>query len=173
MTKEDGLFGILFEGDGTGFSAEEYGSIPPVASEDLIEDLDPALEEALERLLINPGDLKYLGEDIIDTILIIQYGYVSMLDSKDNCRAEALSHRSSRVQYLWSRLDWDEIIVENFPPKSPKEQEQWRELYKEIDKELPTSRLYRTPSVQWNYMAVDYQGYAGARWYIRSYFLEA
>ena len=171
--KEDGHgpFGTLHPEDDPGFTANEYGSIPPLASEDaILADLDPNLQEALERLIIDPNELQWMGDDTRDTVLILQYGYVSMTDPDINCRELALSHRSPRVQYLWSRLNWDEIIEQNFQPLSTHLQEEYRALYNYLGKPCPVAALYRTPVVEWWYMGIDCDGYAGAGWSVRAHF---
>ena len=165
---KNGPYGMLHSDDDPGFTAREYGSIPPVASEDaIIEDLDPTLEKALERLIIDPQDFRWLDEGVKASILILKYGYISMLNPNENCRQEALSHRSPRVQYLWGRLNWDEIMILSFRPLSPENQQEVLEFYDEIGRACPVSAMYRTPYARWINMGTDCDGYVAAQWVVR------
>ncbi len=170
-TSENGPYGVIFEDEAhSGFSAREYGSIPPVTNPDFLTDLDGSLEEALERIIVDPGDMKWLEEKILNSILILKYGYINQLNRKENCTDEALSHRSPRVQYLWARLNWDELIELNFEPKDAEWIIETKEFYASINKEPPVETLYHTPSAQWSYLTVDYDGYAGSSWYVCAHF---
>ena len=171
VSDASGYFGILFPEDAPGFTKREFGSIPPVLSEDaLLEDLDPELEDALERLIVDPQDLKWLEEEIQATILILKYGYVSQIYPGVSAEEEALSHRSPRVQYLWTRLNWSEIISLNYESLGEERVRGAQKFYADIGQAPPTEALYHTPFVRWSYMSVDCDGYAGAGWCVRARF---
>jgi len=161
--EDNGPYGMMYPEDEPGFTAQEYASIPPTNNSDItLSALSKQLEEALDVIIQDPADFKYLGDNIRESIVVIKYGYTTEFNPRQDCSDLVLEKLN--LQEKWKQLDWEEVISKNFLEWDEDYQEEIKSFYKEIDKPLPKEALYRRPYARWIYLGVDCEGYVGGQW---------